>query len=68
MALVREGEATLGVEQPTTYVIFDRDIIDDTPHVMVYLTNDDGQSGYLVGDLDGNVLHAVGLRWLRRSR
>ena len=56
MALVREGEATLGVEQPTTYVIFDRDIIDDTPHVMVYLTNDDGQSGYLVGDLDGNVL------------
>ena len=32
MALVREGESTLGVEQPaTTYVIFDRDIIDDTP-------------------------------------
>ena len=59
MALVREGEATLGVEQPTTtYVIYDRDVIDDTPHVMVYLTNDDGQSGYLVGDLDGNVLHA----------
>ena len=37
-------------------MIFDRDVIDDTPHVMVYLTNDDGQSGYLVGDLDGNVL------------
>ena len=57
MALVREGEATLGVEEPnTTYVIYDRDVIDDTPHVMVYLTNDDGQSGYLIGDLDGNVL------------
>ncbi len=57
MALVREGEATLGVEEPnTTYVIYDRDVIDDTPHVMVYLTNEDGQSGYLIGDLDGNVL------------
>jgi uncharacterized protein DUF1707 len=57
MALVREGESTLGVEQPaTTYVIYDRDVIDATPHVMVYLTNDDGQSGYLIGDLDGNVL------------
>ena len=56
MALVREAESTLGVEQPaTTYVIYDRDIIDDTPHVMVYLTSDDGQSGYLIGDLDGNV-------------
>ena len=57
MSLVREAGSTLGVEQPaTTYVIYDRDIIDDTPHVMVYLSNDDGQSGYLIGDLDGNVL------------
>jgi hypothetical protein len=57
MALVREGESTLGVEQPaTTYVIYDRDVIDGTPHVMVYLSNDDGQSGYLIGDLEGNVL------------
>jgi len=57
MALVREAGSTLGVEQPaTTYVIYDRDIIDDTPHVMVYVTNDDGKSGYLIGDLDGNVL------------
>ena len=32
MALVREAGSTLGVEEPaTTYVIFDRDIIDDTP-------------------------------------
>ena len=32
MALVREGEATLGVEEPaTTYVIFDRDIIEARP-------------------------------------
>ena len=28
---------------------------------MVYVTNDDGESGYLIGDLDGNVLHDVGL-------
>jgi hypothetical protein len=57
MALVRQAEETLGVEQPaTTYVIYDRDVIDETPHVTVYLSND-GQSGYLVGDLDGIVLH-----------
>ena len=40
----------------TTYVIYDRDIIDETPQVMVYMNNDEGQNGYLVGDLDGNVL------------
>lgn len=57
MSLVREAEATLGVEQPeTTYVIYDRDIIEGTPHVVVYLTNAAGKSGYLIGDLDGNVL------------
>jgi len=57
MALMRDGEETLGVEEPTTrYVIFDRDVIEGKPHVMVYLTNDAGESGYLIGDLDGNVL------------
>ncbi len=57
MALVREAEASLGVDLPaTTYVIYDRDVIDNFPHVMVYLTNDAGDSGYVIGDLDGNVL------------
>jgi hypothetical protein len=57
MALVREAGSTLAVEEPaTTYVIYDRDVIDETPHVMVYLTNDAGQSGYLIGDLEGNVI------------
>jgi Domain of unknown function (DUF1707) len=57
MALLRDGEESLGVEQPTTtYVIYDRDVIEGKPHLMIYLTNDAGESGYLVGDLDGNVL------------
>jgi hypothetical protein len=57
MALVRQAEVILGVEPPaTTYVVYDRDVIDGTPHVLVYLSNDGG-AGYVVGDLDGNVLH-----------
>jgi hypothetical protein len=57
MSLVREARATLLVDEPaTTYVIYDRNVIDSTPQVMVYLTNDEGQNGYLIGDLDGNVL------------
>ena len=57
MSLVRRAGTTLGVDQPaTTYVIYDRDVIDGTPHVMVYLNDQDGKSGYLIGDLDGNVL------------
>ncbi len=57
MSLVREAQATLLVDEPaTTYVIYDRHVIDETPQVMVYITNDEGQNGYLVGDLDGNVI------------
>ena len=56
MSLVREAEA-LGVEgDVTTYVIYDRDMIEDVPHVMVYVSNEEGESGYVIGDLDGNVL------------
>jgi hypothetical protein len=56
MSLVREAQ-TLGVEGDVmTYVIYDRDVIEDLPHVMVYVSNDEGQSGYVIGDLDGNVL------------
>ena len=40
----------------TTYVIYDRDMIEDVPHVMVYVSNEEGESGYVIGDLDGNVL------------
>jgi len=57
MSLVRVAEDTLGVAEPrTTYVIFDRDLLEDDPLVSVYVTNEEGQSGYLFGDLDGNVL------------
>jgi hypothetical protein len=56
MALVREAEAFGLTGTVTTYVIYDRDIIDGTPHVMVYVSNDAGQSGCVVGDLDGKVL------------
>ena len=56
MALVREAES-LGLQgEVTTFVIYDRDVIDGTPHVMAYVTNDQNQSGYVIGDLDGNVL------------
>jgi DUF1707 SHOCT-like domain len=56
MSLVRQARRTLNVDGPTSeYVIYDRDIIDNTPEVSVYLSNDDGDSGFLVGDLDGNV-------------
>jgi hypothetical protein len=59
MSLVREAEA-LGVEgEVTTYVIYDRDVIEDFPHVMVYVSNDEGESGYVIGDLDGTVLQRV---------
>ena len=57
MSLVRKAEA-LGLEgDVTTYVIYDRDMIEDVPHVMVYVSNEEGESGYVIGDLDGNVLH-----------
>ena len=56
MSLVREAQA-LGVEgDVTTYVIYDRDMIEAVPHVMVYVSNEEGESGYVIGDLDGNVL------------
>jgi hypothetical protein len=61
MSLVRVAQETLGVEEPaTTYVIFDRNLIDDDPGISVYVTNEDGQSGYLLGDLDGNVTSTQG--------
>jgi hypothetical protein len=37
-------------------VIYDRDMIEDVAHVMVYVSNEAGESGYVIGDLDGNVL------------
>jgi Domain of unknown function (DUF1707) len=56
MRLVREVESFGLVGNVTTYVIYDRDVIDDFPHLMVYVNSDDGRSGYLIGDLDGRVL------------
>jgi Domain of unknown function (DUF1707) len=57
MSLVRTAGSTLGVAAPaTTYVIYDRDVIGGTPQLMVFVSNQDGRSGYLIGDLDGNVL------------
>jgi len=59
MALVRTAEETLGVTDPTTtYVIYDRDIIDDLPQLSVYVSNEDGDSGYLMGDLNGKVTYS----------
>ena len=59
MSLVRAAQA-LGVEgNVTTYVIYDRDVIEGIPHVMVYVTNDEGESGYVIGDLDGKVLQTT---------
>ena len=61
MALVREARRrSVSRSRDTTYVIYDRDVIDGTPHVMVYVTNDEGQSGYLIGDLDGRRRDHVG--------
>ena len=56
MALVRETETFAMTGALTTFVIYDRHVIDGTPQVMVYVTSDEGQSGYVIGDLDGNVL------------
>ena len=58
MSLVREAQATSGSRSRRDDL---RDLRPrrhrrDVPHVMVYVTNDEGQSGYLIGDLDGNVL------------
>jgi hypothetical protein len=56
MSLVDTARATLNVPDPsTTYVIYDRTIIDNDPQIAVYVTNDDGDSGYLWGDLNGKV-------------
>ena len=57
MSLVRTAQTTLGVPEPTTtYVIYDRQLMDDDPVVTVYLTNEAGDSGFVTGDVDGNVL------------
>ncbi len=57
MALVDTARATLNVADPTTtYVIYDRNVIDNDPQIAVYVTNDAGDSGYLLGDLRGKVV------------
>jgi hypothetical protein len=57
MGLVRTAQQTLGVPDSTsTYVIFDRGILNGEPQLAVYLTNDAGDSGYLQADLDGTIL------------
>ena len=56
MALVDAAGATLNVDDPTsTYIIYDRSVIDDDPQLAVYMSNELGDSGYLTGDLRGNV-------------
>ncbi len=56
MALVDAAHATLNVDDPsTTYIIYDRNVIDDDPQLAVYVSNELGDSGYLLGDLRGNV-------------
>ena len=56
MSLVDTARTTLNVADPTTtYVIYERNIIDNDPQVAVYVTNDAGDSGYLLGDLNGKV-------------
>ena len=63
MALVDLARETLNVPEPsTTYLIYDRNVMDDDPQVAVYVNNDQGESGYLLGDLRGNVIstHAFG--------
>jgi hypothetical protein len=58
MSLVRLAGETLGVDEPAaTYVIYERDVVADAPHVMVFQSNEDGKSGYLIGDVDGNVTY-----------
>jgi hypothetical protein len=58
MSLVRRANRTLDVDGvTTTYVIYDRGIIDGTPQLAVFVNNGDGDSGYLLGDLEGNVLY-----------
>ena len=57
MSLVRTAQTTLGVPEPTTtYVIYDRQLVGDDPVVTVYLTNEAGDSGFVTGDVQGNVL------------
>jgi hypothetical protein len=56
MKLVRIAQQDLGVPDPsTTYVIYDRSFVDSSPEVSIYITNDAGADGFLVGDLNGNV-------------
>jgi hypothetical protein len=59
MKLVREAESFGLTGEVTTYVIYDRDVIDERPHVMVYVTSDDGRSGYVIGGLDGRVISST---------
>ncbi len=57
MALVDVARETLNVPEPsTTYFIYDRNVVDDHPQLAVYVSNEEGQSGYLLGDLRGNVI------------
>jgi hypothetical protein len=60
MMLVRTAQQTLGVPDPvSTYVILDRGILSGEPQLAVYVSNDDGDSGYLQADLDGTILQAT---------
>jgi hypothetical protein len=59
MKLVREAQAFGLTGNVTTYVIYDRDVIDERPHVMVYVNSDDGRSGYVIGGLDGRVISST---------
>jgi hypothetical protein len=57
MTLVNTARETLNVPDiTTTYVIYDRNVIDNDPQIAVYVTNDDGDSGYLLSNLRGKVI------------
>jgi hypothetical protein len=54
-ALWERANKELGVDRPTTrYVVVDTDIIDGTPSLKLYVSDDYG-AGYLAADLAGNV-------------
>jgi len=54
--LWQRAEKDLGVEKPTSrYVIVDTDIIDDTPELKLYLSDDYG-GAYLLANLAGDVV------------
>jgi hypothetical protein len=57
MMLVRTAQQTLGVPDPaSTYVIFDSGWLGEAPQLMVFVSDDDGKSGYIQADLDGTIV------------